>query len=295
MAKLSSIGIVGVSSALREGEEDRYRYGIKYLEDLGLKVTQAPNIFSRTVYAEDGSATAGTLEERLEGFHEVWSNSEVEVVIAIRGGYGAIQLVDQIDYSMIRSKPKPFMGFSDLTVLHMAFAKKIGLQCFHTPMPSKFQEWNPETEKSFLALLEQIDVSSPLHSAQFSETGIFNSHFKALYEHSNFKVDEADLKVLGGNLTLFSGLLGTELVPDLKGAVLFLEDYMEPKYKIDRMLQHLRLAGVFEEISAIAVGIPTEAEFAYEVLEEISKRRNIPLIKDIPVGHCETNLSLALG
>lgn len=288
MPKIKTIGIIAPASATEADELDKVNIGISFLESLGLEVIQAKNVLNYDDNG-DGMVTAGTVQERVDGFNEIWSNPKIDAVISMRGGYGCIQMLDKLDYDLVKKYPKPLLGYSDLTALHSALISKCGLQCFHTPMVSRIHEWKPESQKSFVELIEKLAervLWGDLESLSFIKE-------KLIKESSDPNI--ADYKITGGNLTLLSTMLGTEYMPDLSNSILFIEEFNEPKYQVDRKLQQLKLAGAFEDIKGILVGTPTMTDFAYELLEDLAQEKRIALIKDIPVGHCEINLCLPLN
>lgn len=284
MPKIKKLGIIAPASATEPDEVEKVNMGIDYLKGLGLDIVQAKNIFNYDDNG-DGMVTAGTIKERVDGFHEIWSQADVDAVISVRGGYGSMQLLDQLDFEMIKKYSKPLIGYSDLTALHLALNKCCGIQSIHAPMVSRIHEWHDESRDSFAEMVERLSepiLWSKLKSLSFLAEKLSS---KSLLE----------TKIMGGNLTLLSSLIGSKYLPDFSNSILFIEEYNEPKYQVDRKLWQLYYAGIFDNVKAILVGIPTQTDFAYEFLDKYCKEKDIPLIKEIPIGHCEINLSLPIG
>lgn len=296
MSSIKTIGLISPASACKSSEIVNYQQGIEYLEDLGLKVIVADNVFTAVCDSEDRGEinVAGSAQERLDALYKIWSNKDVDAVITMRGGYGCMHLLDKLDYEFIRANPKPLFGYSDITALQSAIYAKCDLQSFHSPMIGEVYKWQAETKVAFEATLKKLSKSYEYFSERkfwlsFEEMGFANNKLIAL---NNYKpVNQERLKILGGNLSVIASLVGTEYLPSYKDSVLFLEECNEPKYKVDRMLNHLYLAKTLEGVSAIAVGIPEGVDFAYNIIES----SKIPLVKDVPVGHAAINLTVPLG
>lgn len=277
MAKISSIGIIAPAAAIKEGEEDRFHQGIKFLEDLGLKVKTATNVFAREeLFPGAGTFLPGKSEERIAAMMQLWSDSSVDALLAMRGGYGCIQLLDKLDYSYISRNPKPVLGYSDLTALFAALytqAYKQKLELFHTPMLLELTNLDQESKLSFLNMLQAID---PL-----------------AYKSYKFKLSKQ--KILGGNLSLIASLVGTKYLPKFKNAILFLEDCKDEAYKIERMFYQLAYAGILSQIKELHLGIPLETEYNYQLIEGFAVKYKFKLVKNLAIGHGATKLSIALG
>lgn len=288
MSSISTIGVIAPASACKEGEQDNYYAGINFLKDLGLNVVLGDNVFSR----EDSLGLAGSTQERLDALYKVWSDSSVDVVLAARGGYGCVHLLPELDFAYLEQNPKSILGYSDLTALQTALYHKTNIQSFNTPMLSELCKLHEISKESFVNLLKVVpekatdklrakDLPYSLNTMASVNGGAINNYQESV--------------ILGGNLTILCSLLGTEYFPDFTDKVLFLEEYEEPKYKTDRLLSQLDLAGVFAKVQAVVLGTPTKTEFAYDKLEQILAKYAKPLIKNVPVGHGDINLSIPLG
>lgn len=241
--------------------------GVKLLEQNGFRVKFARNIVSRKELFDGAEYfLAGSHDERLNSFHEIYQDPDVDVVLGLRGGYGSIYLLPEINYEMITRNPKPIFGYSDLTALFLALIKKSKIKCFHSPMLLELPKLNTESLDSFFNMLSLCQ-----------------------------NYTSSDRKILGGNLSLISPLIGTDYLPDFRDSILFLEDCYEEPYKIDRLINHLKLAGIFQQVREIWLGEPMATKFNIALLEKITEDLEIKLVTDIKVGHGETKLTIVLG
>ncbi len=293
------IGIIAPASAITADSTDASREameraaaGLDYLHSLGYTTTLAKNIhldksnglnlLSTSLDAE-GLNTAGPIEERVEAIHEIYSNPEIDIVLSLRGGYGCLQLLEHLDYKLIKRAKKPLLGYSDLTALFMAFAAKARLRSYHTPMLFELSTMPALSAGSFKDLLNLLADSKLMPRLRDFEQNPVSMRLPR------------KARILGGNLSLIAALAGTRYLPKFRGAYVLLEDCNEPAYKIDRMLEQLRLAGVFKGAKGILVGVSRDMEFPTRVLDEISKIDGIPFIKNVQVGHGILNVSVPIN
>lgn len=263
------------------------------MDHFGLKMKVGRNVRKRTGYL------GGSIAERVADLHDMFRDPEVNAVFAIRGGYGSPQLLDQIDYSLIRSHPKIFLGYSDITALHLAIHKHAGLVTFHGPVTlSRFSDY---TQKYFRAALFDTApigrVTNPSEANPLRPTHLLRP----------IQPGKARGRLIGGNLTLISVTMGTPYEIDTRGAILFIEDVGEQPYSIDRMLTQLRLAGKLDAAAGIIFGEcsgckPSEFQPAFEstfstgeVLDNILGGLKIPVLSGLTIGHTADQLTLPLG
>jgi muramoyltetrapeptide carboxypeptidase len=214
----------------------------------------------------------------------VFSMPEVRAVLCARGGYGCLRLLPSIDWSLVRADPKIIMGYSDITALLWGLCAAAGLACFHGPVVKGLER--PDAAEPLDLFLEWAGDPSLNPETEFKDTG------RAI------RAGRASGLVFGGNLCLISHLVGTPFMPDLRGAILFLEDTGEPLYRIDRMLTHLSLAGVLDGLSGVVAGDFGEGEpgdAVHEVLAERLYPLGIPAAAGFPVGHDGRNIPLPVG
>ncbi|MFN7450525.1 MAG: LD-carboxypeptidase [Pirellula sp.] len=264
---------------------------MKQLEAAGFRVLVPQNIERNWEYL------AGTDEQRADELNSAIRNPEVDAIFAIRGGFGLTRILDRIDYDALRKSPKVVVGYSDLTALHLAIARKIQLISFHGPMPMsnlwqgdapKYKYANDTLHRTIFAEKYAVDLvgfAIPLPA---------NKNMRALV------AGKATGRLIGGNLSLICATLGTPYAITPKGAILFLEDVNEAPYRVDRMLSQLRLAGVLEEVSGVAIGDfstrDTEDRLATDrVLVEYFGRLHVPVVMNFPVGHIPDNATIPHG
>lgn len=240
-----------------------------------------------------------SIEERLDDLHAMFRDKEVDAVFAIRGGYGSMHLLDRIDYDLIRRNPKIFLGYSDITAMHLAINRHAKLVTFHGPIIlSRFTDY---TQKYFRkALFETQSIGKLTNPPESNE--LRPSHFLRA-----IRPGIATGPLIGGNLTLISNTLGTPYEIETQGKILFLEDVDEEPYSIDRMLTHLRLAGKFDGLAGVIFGecqdcrpkdYKPSTTIPYglgEVLDNILGNLKVPVLYGLTIGHTDDQLTLPLG
>jgi len=229
---------------------------------------------------------AGSDDRRLASLVEAMRDAEARAVFLGRGGYGLLRIASRIDPDLLRNHPKPIVGFSDGTVL-LALAARAGIASVHGPVVTQLGRLTGEDQSALFSLLESAGPRPLLGGLETLRPG------------------SACGPLLGGNLEVFSRLIGTALLPDLDGAILFLEEVGERPYRIDRLLTHLELAGVFAHVAGVVVGDlvacaePSDSRVsspsAIEVVRERLGRLGIPVALGAQVGHGERNLALPYG
>ncbi len=286
--KLLKGDVIGIiSPASSPDEYSKIEAGVNYLEKLGYRVESGKNIGKSTGYL------AGTNEERLKDLHDMFRNKNVKAIFCARGGYGSPRLLDKIDYKLIAANPKIFVGYSDITALQLAFMAKTGLATFAGPMLAVdfADEISPYTEEMFWALLTS------------------NKKFGKIIPPNDekiFHLTTGNIKgrVIGGNLSLISSLIGTEYLPPFKDKILFLEEIGELPYRIDRMLNQLRLAGLLRKINGAILGAfvdcnetdPLKKSLTLgEVISEYFGTLDIPVVYNFKHGHLKENITVPYG
>lgn len=233
---------------------------------------------------------AGTDEERAKEINDFFKNKEIDAIICMRGGYGCNRLVELVDFQIIKENPKIFIGYSDITTLHMAINEKTGLVTFHGPMAvSNFLNgYNEETYRHFMEVL-----SVPQEKRELKN---FSKNLEII------NGGKCQGKVVGGNLATLIATLGTEYDLDYKGKILFLEEIGEKTYKIDRFLNQLKKHGVLEKIEGVILGdfrnCPPDSEKDMSLLEvfyDYFRDLRKPVVFNFESGHSEPMLTLPLG
>jgi muramoyltetrapeptide carboxypeptidase len=257
------------------------------LEAQGFQVRFMPHAFDQQAYL------AGRDADRLSDIHTAFADPSIDAILCARGGYGAMRLLDGLDVDLIRQHPKSLVGFSDITVLHAALWKYTGLVSFYGPM--------------LTSNLVHVDLNEPEEA--FSREQLFRmlsgqvgagDLIPNLDAYTCFTPGQAEGRLLGGNLSLMTALAGTRYMPDLRGAILFLEDWHEQYYTLDRQFQQLRLAGVFEEIAGLILcdfsEIPDEYDYSLcEQLRQLTSFLTVPVGYGFSVGHGAQCATLPMG
>lgn len=272
-----TIGIIAPANY----SNDSSKYEIDYLIEKGFNIVYGKS-FGNSWYG-----FGATDDVRADDINEMFSNKDIKAIFAIRGGYGTIRIVDKLDYENIKRNPKIFMGYSDITTLLLAINEKTGLVAYHGPMTANFKDIPIETENSFV------------------DTILNNKRINLLdYEksYSIMKQGAAEGEIIGGNLSLIVASLGTKYEINTDNKILFLEETNEATYRIDRMLQQLKLAGKLDKIKGVILGDFKNAKRAEkddmsldDVFFEMFKNMNIPIIKNFKSGHVRPFITVPIG
>ncbi len=236
---------------------------------------------------EDKGYLAGTDQLRAQELNEFFDDDSIKGVICLRGGYGALRILDKLDYKMIEKNPKVFIGFSDVTALHIALQQQCQLVTFHGPMALHMAQGLDPISKALL--FRAVGLPKAM--------GVLG---KGLSGDFQFLVPgTAQGQLVGGNLTLVTATLGTPYEIDTKNKLLFLEEVGEAPYRIDRMLTQLGLAGKLSDAQGVILGdfnfdqgeLPGPWPILYERLEPFKK----PVLWGLRAGHCIPNITIPLG
>lgn len=253
----------------------------EWLERLGFVVK-----FGQYVNRSDGYL-AGTDQQRLDDLHAMFADPAIKAIVCSRGGYGCARFADRIDFDLIRKNPKIFWGYSDITYLLNAFWKKTGLVTFHGPMPS-----------SDLGRPDVPLMSRQLFSQLFQPTTLrYDEHISPLHViHGG----SAEGRLIGGNLSLLVSTLGTPFELDTRGCILLIEDVGEQPYRVDGMLNQLRLAGKLERAAGFVIGDfrpedDSEVDEIHKVIVHYIRPFKKPAVSGFLIGHCQPHFSVPLG
>ena len=248
------------------------------MEDAGYRILLCPEVDRprRFQQRED--------ERRAENLMRVWQNPDVKAVIAATGGYGTVRILPYLDPDAFRRNPKLFVGYSDLTALHLWLMRRAQLRVFHGPtLDDLFPGGNDPTVHSLLTAL----------STPRPETEIGRGSARAV------RAGRAVGRLTGGNLSLVQQTIGTPYEIDTRDAILFLEETRDPMSVADERLLHLRAAGLLRDVRGIVFGQLSldrseEDEFEDFLLDLVSDLE-VPILMDFPAGHEVPNLTLPLG
>jgi muramoyltetrapeptide carboxypeptidase len=232
---------------------------------------------------------AGSDEERAADINALFADPDVKGIFALRGGYGSCRILPLLDYAAIRANPKPFVGYSDITAMHLAILVKTGLVTFHgSNASSAFQ---PENIAAFQHMLMENSCSEV--AAAVPSGGSENLFSRDDPNAASLKTivpGRAKGQLLGGNMTCLLRLIGTPYAPDFRGVILFLEDTGEKAYRVDGMFTHLRLAGVLPQIGGLVLGLFDHPDAEEQVrieacLQREAERLGVPCVSGAPIGH----------
>ncbi|MBQ9526492.1 MAG: LD-carboxypeptidase [Fretibacterium sp.] len=245
---------------------------------------------------------AGTDRKRAGDINKFFEDDDVKAILCVRGGYGSARILDRLDYKMIAKHPKPLIGFSDVTALHIALGEKAGLSTIHGPMLVSFTRANFDSDYTREQFFSGLSRSEPLGQIPMPAATSADEKPRML---ETVIPGTAEGIIVGGNLTVLTSLVGTPWELDGRGALLLLEEVGERPYRIDRMLNQLWQSGLLRRVSGILLGDfvgcePDEAnpieDFTLEqVLKRYARLSRKPVIRGIPVGHANHNLFLPLG
>ncbi len=279
-----SVAIVAPAGPIEH--RDSLNLGISALERMGFRVRFDERIFQSFHYL------AGTDADRAEELMRAFEDPEVRAIVGLRGGYGCSRLMPFLQERRFRSFPKLFMGFSDLTTLHMFFRRRFGWITIHGPMAVTLGKLALDQESHLLSLLTDPEYHPLLSFDQLE----------------SWKPGIAEGVLAGGCLSIVEASIGTPYEIKTEGKILFLEDQGEPPYRLDRMLTHLRLAGKLEGISGLLLGDFLDCDLyqgdsshkqggytSKEALQQILEDLNIPILAGFPAGHGSVNWALPLG
>ena len=282
LKKGDTIGLFASSSYV---EKEKVEKSIAAMKKLGFKIKVGDSCYEQHGYF------AGKDSIRVKDINNMFADKEVKGVFAIRGGYGAARLLDNIDFEMIRKNPKVFIGYSDITALHIAINQRCNLITFHGPMPST-ELCNDIDEYTKYYYQKNIFSDEPL-----GVVATVKDHMKII----NQGIAQGEL--IGGNLSLIAASIGTEYEIDTKGKILLIEEVDESPYRLDRMLLQLHQSGKFKDCNGIIFGAFTNCGASDknssltidEIINEIVVPNNKPIMANIKCGHCLPTLTLPLG
>lgn len=227
---------------------------------------------------------AGTDEERLHDLNDAIRDDTIDAIWCLRGGYGAMRLLPEVDYDALARRPKPVIGFSDLTSLLAAISGRSRIICYHGPTARMRL-----TEFSRASLVAAVsDGTDPCGAAPSARV---------------LRGGAAEGRLVGGNLALVAAMVGTRYAPDLEDSILFLEDIGERSYRLDRMLRQIYLSGALHGCRGIVFGECTDchensasgSRELDEILLEMAELIDVPCISGAPIGHIDDQWTLPVG
>ena len=265
---------------------------IESLQALGLKTKLSAHFYDRYGYL------AGHDADRAADLNALFADPTVNAVMAMHGGWGCARILPLLNYEQMRRTPKILIGYSDITALLLAINAKTGLVTMHGPEGAA--TWNTFTADWFRRVLMNAEATTLRNS-----TAPTDNLAPRTDRITTIRPGTARGRLIGGNLTVLSHLVGTPYLPDWKGAILFLEDVHEDVYRMDRMLMQLKLAGILEQVAGVVFGKCTKCEpdsgggygslTLEEVLDEYIKPLNVPAFSGAMIGHITDKFTVPVG
>jgi muramoyltetrapeptide carboxypeptidase len=264
---------------------------IDTVKAMGLVPKPAPHLAERYGYL------AGRDQDRAADLNAMYADDKVRAVFAVRGGWGCARILPYLDFDRIRTNPKLLIGFSDITALHMAFAARAGFTTIHGPNAAS--SWGDLSWNAFRSLT--FDGAVPVYR---NPEGTEDRLVQRIGRIRTLRGGKASGRLLGGNLTVLTALMGTSYLPDFSGAILFLEDTDEAEYRIDRMLTQLSLGGVLGKVAGVVFGQCTDCRnngpsYSGFTLSEVLKQHleplGVPVFQGALIGHVANQFSMPVG
>jgi muramoyltetrapeptide carboxypeptidase len=272
-------------------ESAKIQIAVEVIEALGLKAKRAPHIGDRYGYL------AGKDKDRAADVNMMFGDPTVNAVVAVRGGWGCARLLPYLDFNVIARNPKILVGYSDLTAMLLPVFAKTGLVTFHAPMgESTWTAFNVGYLKRVLFDGEAVTFEN-LKETKDSLVQVEN-------RIRTITPGVARGRVLGGNLSVLTGIIGSGYLPDWSGAILFIEDVDENIYRVDRMLTQMRLAGILDKLRGVVIGNCTRCEpgqggYGSLTLEEVFDDHiaplKVPAWSGAMIGHIDRQFTIPEG
>ncbi len=257
--------------------EDILERAEENVRSLGWEPVRGINALNKTSYL------AGSDDERRDDLNCALSDSGIDAIWCLRGGYGSMRLLPSLEYAALRVRPRPVIGYSDITALHAAIHRNCQIISYHGP-----------TAREELTDFSRTSLTKALHGEN-SCGGADNAR--------SVREGRATGRLAGGNLAMLAAIVGTPFAADLDDAIVVMEDVGEPMYRVDRLFQQLLLSGALERARAIVFGHCTDCEVNTPeaerqldaILSDVSDRLSIPCIAGVPVGHIREQWTVPLG
>lgn len=238
---------------------------------------------------------AGNDNERAADVNAMFADKSVKAIMAVRGGWGTARILPYLDFELIKRNPKPLIGYSDITALHLALQAKTGLVSFHGPVATS--SWGKNSVEQFMPLL--FEGAKPIYTNPVADE---DRLVQKKWRTQTITSGKAQGRLIGGNLTIMASLVGTPYMPSTDGAILFLEDVDEAEYRIDRMLTQLGQAGLLKGIKGFVFGQCNNCKASsgrkftlHSVLNQHIGKLGIPAYQGAFFGHMKDQFTIPLG
>lgn len=284
------VGIISPASATFVKEE--INIVLDAVRGLGLVPQLAPHVSDRYGYL------AGSDRDRAADINQFFQDPQIAALLPIRGGWGCSRILPYLDYEIIRKNPKIIIGFSDITALILGINARTQLVTFHGP--HGLTSWRTSQTEYFRRVLfagESVTIANPKDGDDSDRLMQVKNRIQTITP------GVAKGKLIGGNLSVLSGIVGSPYLPNMKGAILFLEDTGENIYRLDRLMTHLKIAGVFDKLAGFIFGqcpgCTPDADYGSLTLEEVVwghiQPLKIPAYYGAAIGHVENIVTLPIG
>lgn len=269
---------VGILATARKVDMAPLEPAIKLLKSWGLNV-----VIGKTV-GLDNNQLAGADWQRATDFQQMLDNPSIKAIWSAKGGYGTVRMIDRLDFTKFKQRPKWIIGFSDVTVLH-SHINNLDIATLHSIACISVANATPEAIESF-------------------RKGIFGGKLEyTIPPHAFNKTGKAQGELIGGNLSVLYSIMGSVSEADYKGKIIFIEDLDEYLYHIDRMMMNLDRNNYFKNVKGIIIGGMTKmrdndipwGHDALEIIQDITKEYKIPICFNFPAGHIKDNKALVFG
>ena len=271
---------IGITCPAGYMEAAKAQKCINTLQDWGFDV-----MVGKTLGSKSKNYFSGTDEQRRDELQAMLDDESIKAILCGRGGYGVGRIIDQLDFTKFKKKPKWIIGFSDITVLHAHLYTKIKVASLHAPMASAF-------------IVGENEFIQSLHKAIMGRKGKYSCP-----PHPFNRKGSVSAELVGGNLSLLTHLTGTPSDINTKNKILFIEDVGEHIYNIDRMLYQLKRSGKLDNLAGLIVGGFTDMDDTdrpfgkkvYQLIQEIVEHYDYPVCFNFPVSHNKENYALKIG
>lgn len=269
---------IGIAAPAKFIPQNRYQLILDTIEKKGFRTLRG-----KTTYDTFGPF-AGKDEVRLADVQEMLDHEMADALFCLRGGYGSVRIIDDLDFSAFKNKPKWLVGYSDITVFHNALTN-LGIESIHGQMPVNFKSSQVEAVDALFHVLQGGGNVVQASATSMNRKG------------------EAKGSLTGGNLAILGSLMGTPYEVDTTGKILFIEEVGEYLYRFDRIMHQLKLGGKLDHLAGLIVGgltgmednSPTFGQTAKQIVQDLVRDYDYPVCYDFPAGHIDNNFPLIMG
>ena len=288
--RLKKGDLIGLATPGGYISKEELHQAVETLKGLGFRTYYNDSVLSKYGYF------GGRDPERAAELMHMFSNPDVDAILCVRGGYGAIRILDLLDYDLIQQNPKILIGYSDITALLISIYERTGLVTFHGPVGvSTFNEF---TVKSFEKVLMY-----PKNKYKYPYEREPKTEDNPEYDIYTITGGIAEGKLIGGNLSVIDSMIGSAYEPDFEDKIVYLEEIGEKTYRIDKMLFHLLYATNLKKAAGIVIGIFSESNenkkepglTLKQAIGDLLMPLKIPASYGLPFGHINNKITIPSG